>query len=157
MENTHTQKRKGYFALGGVGLLLSIGYTGMSLQMPFGEMSMPGAALFPVVVGILLLVSSLATIWEGLKMEQAELIEMPAGAGRKRLFILIGAMFLYFLALPWLGFFISSVLFATVLMRTLSERGYARILVYSLIMAFAIYGVFVYLLKVPMPRGVLGF
>jgi hypothetical protein len=157
MENTHIQKRKGYFALGGAGLLLSIGYTGMSLQMPFGEMSMPGAALFPIVVGVLLLVSSLSTIWEGLKMEQAELVEIPTGAGRKRLLILIGAMFLYFIALSWLGFIISSVLFTVVLMRTLSDSGYTRILVYSLIMSFAIYGGFVYLLKVPMPRGVLGF
>ena len=157
MESTHIQKRKGYFALGGAGLLLSIGYTGMSLQMPFGEMSMPGAALFPVVVGVLLLVASLSTIWEGLKMEQAELVEVPTGAGRKRLLILIGAMLFYFIALSWLGFIISSVLFAAVLMRTLSDRSYPRIFAYSLIMAVAIYGVFVYLLKVPMPRGVLGF
>jgi hypothetical protein len=90
-------------------------------------------------------------------MEQAELVEIPTGAGRKRLLILIGAMFLYFIALSWLGFIISSVLFAVVLMRTLSDSGYTRILVYSLIMSFAIYGGFVYLLKVPMPRGVLGF
>jgi putative tricarboxylic transport membrane protein len=151
------QKRNGYFAMGGIGFTLSVGYLGMSFQLPFGKLDQPGAGLFPVVVGVMLMLASLATLWEGWKMQKAELVEVPVGADLRRLLSLVGLLFGYFLLMPWLGHMISSVLFCLLLIRVLSELSWPRVTAYALVMAIMLYAIFVYLLKVPMPRGALGF
>ncbi|MDB5840011.1 MAG: hypothetical protein JWQ23_1963 [Herminiimonas sp.] len=149
-------KRTGYLVMGALGLALSVAYLGMSFQLPFGKVDQPGAGLFPVVVGVMLLLASLATVWEGWKMDSAALVEVPVGTDRKRLLSLIALLFGYFLLMPWLGHFITSVLFCALLIRVLSDLSWPRSLVYGVIMSILVYAIFVYLLKVPMPRGELG-
>jgi putative tricarboxylic transport membrane protein len=149
------QKRKGYLVIGGIGLFFAAGYLGLSFQLPFGQLEQPGAAVFPLIAGVLLLLGSLATMWEGWKMEKAEQVDFPAGADLKRLLSLIGLLLGYFLALPWLGQLIGSMLFCVLLMRVLSGLAWPRIVLYSAVMTGALYAVFIYLLKVPMPRGAL--
>jgi hypothetical protein len=70
---------------------------------------------------------------------------------------MIGLLAAYYFALPWLGQMVSSTLFCVLLMRVLSTISWPRIVAYSLAVSIALYLVFVHLLKVPMPRGVLGF
>ena len=157
MKTTSLQKRNGYLVIGGIGLVLAAGYLGMSFQLPFGQLDQPGAGVFPVIVGLILLLGSLTTMWEGWQLGKAERIDFPADADRNRLLSLIGLMFGYFLAIPWLGQTISCTLFCILLMRVLSDLSWPRIVVYSLAMSIALYVVFVFLLKVPMPRGILVF
>ena len=109
------------------------------------------------VLGITLLAASLTTLWEGWRMDRDERVDAPAGADLRRLLALVGLLAGYVLALPWLGQIIGSTVFCALLMRVLSDLGWTRILVYSLIISVALYGVFVFLLKVPMPRGMLVF
>jgi putative tricarboxylic transport membrane protein len=157
MKTSFVQKRKAYLAVGGIGLLLAAGYLGMAIQLPFGQLDQPGAGVFPIVIGALLMLASLATVGEGWRMERTEQVELPGGEDRKRLLSLIALLFGYFLALPWLGQIISSTLFCVLLVRLLSELTWWRVVAYSLLMSIAVYAVFVYLLKVPMPRGILIF
>ena len=154
MKTAAFQKRKGYLVMGGCGLLAAAVYLGLSFQLPFGEMDQPGAAIFPALVGIILAVASFATLREGWWMDRAEEIDLPMGVDIRRLLILIGLLLGYFLALPWLGQIISSLLFCTLLMRVLSRLGWTRIVAYSLTISITLYAVFVVLLKVPMPRGI---
>lgn len=157
MKTGSIRKRTGYIWTGGAGLLFAAGYLGLALKLPFGQMDQTGAAVFPVIVGLIMIVASVAAVWEGLKMAPSEQIDVPVGAGRWRVLGLVALMLGYFIAMPWLGQISSSVLFCALLMRMLSELGWLRIAVYSLLISAALYGVFVLLLKVPMPRGVLGF
>lgn len=157
MKTNAFQKRKGYLMIGGAGLLGSALYLGLSFQFPFGEMDQPGAAVFPIMVGTLLVVASLAVLWEGWRMDRAEEVGVPAGADAGRLLILIGLLFGYLLALPYLGQIVGSLLFCTVLVRVLSPLGWARTVAYSLVISIGLYAVFVVLLQVPMPRGIWNF
>ena len=157
MKTTAWQKRNAYLVMGGLGLFFAAGYLGMSFQLPFGRLDQPGAGVFPVMVGVMLLLASLTTMWEGWQLDKAEPIDLPAGADRKRLLNLIGLLLGYFLALPWLGQILSSTVFCILLMRVLSDLRWPRIVAYSLVMSIALYVVFVFLLKVPLPRGTLGF
>ena len=157
MKKPSFQKRNGYLVMGGIGLFFAAGYLGMSFQLPFGKIDRPGAGLFPVIVGVMLMLASLTTMWEGWQLDKAEQVDLPAGAARKRLLSLISLLFGYFLALPWLGQIISSTLFCALLLRVLSHLRWPRIVAYSLAMSIALYVVFVSLLKVPMPRGMLAF
>ncbi len=156
MKTTALQKSKACLVLGGIGLVLAVGYLWMSFKLPFGKLDQPGAALFPVVCGAVWAAASLITLWEGWKMNRAEHIEMPAaGPDRKRLLSTIGLLLGYFLLLPLLGQIVTSTLFCTLLFRVLSKISWLRVVVYSLIMSVALNFVFIFTFKIPMPRGLL--
>lgn len=150
-------KRRGYLVIGGAGLFLSIGYLGLSFQLPFGRLDQPGAGVFPVIVAVLVAASSLMTMVEGWRMSADETVDLPAGEGRSRLLGLLGLMLGYFLVLPWLGQILSSILFSAFMIRLLSKLSWPRAAAYAVIMALSLYAFFVLVLKVPMPRGILSF
>ena len=155
MKTTTVQKSRACLLLGGSGLVLAVGYLWMAFKLPFGTLDQPGAALFPVVVGIVWAAASLITLREGWKMNRAEQIEMPAGPDRKRLLGTIGLLLGYFLLLPVLGQIVTSTLFCTLLFRVLSKISWTRVIVYSLLMSAALNVVFIFTFKIPMPRGLL--
>ncbi|PVE22201.1 hypothetical protein DC522_22615 [Microvirga sp. KLBC 81] len=155
MMSASLQKRKGYLTIGGIGTFLATGYLGMALQLPLGQLEQPGAAVFPLIAGALFLLGSLATLWEGWMMDPAERIAVPAGMNLVRLLSLVGLLLGYFIVLPWAGQLISSAVFCALLMRVLSNLPWPRIAVYSVMITGALYVVFIYLLKVPLPRGML--
>lgn len=152
-------KGKGYLAIGGVGLALAGAYLAAAVRLPFGEMERPGAAVFPVIVGIVLAVASLAAIWEGWSTDAAERVEVPGGEGLARIMGLVGALLAYMLLLPWLGQLLAAFAFCVALMRVLAANeapvSWVRIVGAAALLSTAIYIVFVHLLSVPMPRGVL--
>jgi len=155
MENHTFAKWKGYILMGAAGILLSAGYLWEAMQLPFGRPDQPGAGLFPVVVGAILLLASLATIWEGVRMERAEEVDFPAGTDLYRLLKLIAYLFGYFVLLPLLGFPLASVVFCTFLIHALSDVSWLRCAVYAILMSASATYLFVHLLNVPLPRGIL--
>ncbi len=156
MEPLEYSKGTAYLIVGGTGLLVSIGYLIMALQLPFGRLDQPGAGVFPVFVGAVLALASLVTIQEGWSSSRRAVIEFPAGADRLRVISLVALLFGFFFALPWLGQLISSILFCALLIRILAKLSWARILTYAVVLAVLVDVVFEILLKVPLPRGVLG-
>jgi putative tricarboxylic transport membrane protein len=157
MTDHSISKRTAYLSTGGLGILLSAGYLAMATQLPLGEMDAPGAGLFPVLVGAIMCFASLATVWEGWKTPHADGIELPVGQDRTRLFKLIVLLALYFTAMPWLGYSLSSWAFALLLMRLLSTLSWWRCGAYAALMTGVIYFCFIYLLKVPMPSFAISF
>lgn len=157
MNTVTTQKRKGYVVIGCGGLLLAAGYFAMSLNLPFGQIDRPGAAIFPLLVSILLMIASLATVWEGWKAATTATAEFPAGADRWRLLGMVAILTAYVIILPWLGQLLGGMLFCLALMRLLSHLSWPRIFAWSSTLSLAVYMVFVILLRVPMPRGILAF
>lgn len=156
MSTARLQKRKAYLAVGWLGLLFSVGYLALSSQLPFGQRDQPGAAVFPMLVGAILALASVGALHEAWQMDPAEHIELPAGDDRRRLFGLIAALLGYIVLLPWLGQAPTAVLFFVALMRVLSDYSWPRVIAYALLMSLGVYVVFVWLLKVPMPAGLLG-
>jgi len=157
MTGSSISKRTAYLSTGGLGLVLSAGYLAMATQLPLGEMDAPGAGLFPVLVGAIMCFASLATVWEGWKTMRSEDIELPVGKDLSRLFKLIVLLALYFTAMPWLGYSLSSWAFALLLMRLLSTLSWWRCGAYAALMTGVIYFCFIYLLKVPMPSFAISF
>ncbi len=149
------RKRDGYLTVGGIGLAVAAGYLAMSFRLPFGRLDSPGAGVFPILVGLLTISASLITLWEGWRMDRADGVDLPAGTDLKRVLALVGLLFGYLVALPWLGQLPTSLVFCALLMRLLSTLGWLRIGSYSAAMCGAVYAVFVALLKVPLPPGAL--
>ncbi|GGE38200.1 hypothetical protein GCM10007276_14500 [Agaricicola taiwanensis] len=148
------QKRRSYLVIGGVGIFLAAGYLSLSLQLPMGHLNSPGAAIFPLIAGSLLLIGSISAVWEGWRMEPTETAELPIGDDLWRLLALIAALIGYLIALSWLGQLIASILFCIVLMKMLSKLSLVGIVIRSVIMMVPVYYIFVHLLGLPMPRGI---
>jgi hypothetical protein len=150
-------KKKSYMWTGLFGLLLSVGYLHVSLDLPMGALDEPGAGLFPILVSAIMAFASAAAMWEGYKAPTTEAIEIPTGSDSARLLKLVLLLSAYFVAIPWLGYSVSSLIFCILLIRLLSDTNWVRSILYSIIMTAAVYIVFIYFLKVPMPSMALQF
>lgn len=76
-----------------------------------------------------------------------------SGPALFRATLLIGA---YYFSFPYLGLFASSLLFFIVFMLVEGYRNYKVAIPVAFLSAFLFAFVFEYLLKIPMPRGILG-
>jgi putative tricarboxylic transport membrane protein len=150
-------KKKSYMWTGLFGLILSAGYLHMSLDLPMGALDEPGAGLFPILVAAVMAFASAAAMWEGHRSSTSEAIELPTGSDHARLMKLVLLLSGYFVAIPWLGYSASSFIFCIALIRLLSDTAWIRCVLYSFVMTAAVYLVFIYLLKVPMPTMALEF
>jgi putative tricarboxylic transport membrane protein len=149
-------RSQGYIGAGLVGILLSAGYFHMTLALPMGEMDQPGAGVFPLLVAGVLFVASISALWEGWRRRaNSEALDLPQGDDRIRLLKLVVLLLVYFLAIPWVGFSLGSVIFCMLLIRLLSELSWLRSAVYAVLMTAAIYLIFITVLKVSMPAGIL--
>lgn len=149
-------RSQGYIGAGIVGILLSSGYLHMTLDLPMGEMDQPGAGVFPLLIAAILFVASLSAVLEGWRNRANSLtLELPKGNDRSRLLKLVGLLLIYFLAIPWAGFSLSSILFCMTLIRLISDLSWQRCVLYAFLMAVAIHFIFITILKVPMPPGVI--
>ncbi len=149
-------RSKGYIGAGIVGVLLSSGYLHMTLELPMGEMDQPGAGVFPVLVAAILFVTSVSALWEGWqRRENSPALDLPKGSDRIRLLKMIGLLLIYFLAIPWAGFSLSSILFCILLIRLLSTLSWKQSGLYAFLMTATLHLIFITALKVPMPAGIL--
>lgn len=154
MQSVHWSRSKGYIVVGAIGICLSVLYLALSFQMPMGRVRQPGAGVFPVISGFLLLLGSVSALWEGMKQRKSEQVELPAGSDLLRLLAVLGGVLGYLILLPVLGQLISSTLFCFVLIRALSNLSIWRVMLYAVLMAGAAYLLFVRFLMLPMPVGI---
>jgi putative tricarboxylic transport membrane protein len=154
MQSVNWSRSKGYIVVGAIGICLSVLYLALSFQMPMGRVRQPGAGVFPVISGFLLLLGSVSALWEGMKQRNSEKVELPAGSDLLRLLAVLGGVLGYLILLPVLGQLISSTLFCFVLIRALSSLSIWRVMLYAVLMAGAAYLLFVRILMLPMPGGI---
>jgi hypothetical protein len=154
MQSVNWSRSKGYIVVGAIGICLSVLYLALSFQMPMGRVRQPGAGVFPVISGFLLLLGSVSALWEGMKQRNSEKVELPAGSDLWRLLTVLGGVLGYLILLPVLGQLISSTLFCFVLIRALSSLRIWRVMLYAVLMAGAAYVLFVRILMLPMPAGI---
>jgi putative tricarboxylic transport membrane protein len=154
MQSVNWSRSKGYIVVGAIGICLSVLYLALSFQMPMGRVRQPGAGVFPVISGFLLLLGSVSALWEGMKQRNSEKVELPAGSDLLRLLAVLGGVLGYLILLPVLGQLISSTLFCFVLIRALSSLSIWRVMLYAVLMSGAAYVLFVRILMLPMPVGI---
>jgi putative tricarboxylic transport membrane protein len=150
--------RRGRLIAGLVGLVLSLGY---GLQawttLPMGTRSQPGAAVFPLIVAVLMTVSSLVILFEDMKSLDSEEgpLGLPSGAGLHRLLGVIASLVGYVVIAYLVGHLIASVLLSLALVHLIKPGSWVRTVVIGLAISLSAYGVFVSMLGVPLPGGVL--
>jgi hypothetical protein len=148
--------------VGVLALLLAAVYAVDAWQtLSMGRWHKPGAAIFPLAVGLLLTISAISVLLErhgGAGDPMPATFSLPAGSDLKRLLMVLAAFAIYFLAMPLVGNMIASALFLFTTMWLLSDnpgKSPLRLAIYAAVGALVFELFFVRLLKVQMPAGML--
>ena len=141
-------------------LLAAVYVTNTWQTLSLGRWHKPGAAIFPIAVGVLLAISAISVLLErhgGAGKDEPATISLPAGADLRRLLLLLAAFAIYFLVMPVMGNMVASALFLLASMWLLSDdpqRSIFRLAIYAVAIAVSFELFFVRLLKVQTPAGV---
>lgn len=150
------QLRGARILFGIVSLMVAVGYLVMALGMPQGSRAQPGPGMWPVAVGAAWLVISLIVILEAALSSQVEgALDLPIGVYRRDAIIFFAATVAYVILMPLLGQYISSSLYCITLVKSLSRLPWWRVLVYALVMALGVSWVFLNLLQIRLPEGLI--
>jgi putative tricarboxylic transport membrane protein len=165
-------KRGAHVKLGSIvfaGLILAIGlvFEIMALNMPRGRLSYPGPGLFPMIIGIFLIVTALGCFLQEILSRKKRSAgpsasplpnqdsAPPDGRNVKKTFQLMASLIGYTLVLNTLGFVISICAFLVIAIRIFGYRRWFPALAMAIVIAGISYVSFVLWLKVPLPLGIL--
>ena len=136
-------------------LLVAAGvYLTLALRLPFGAAARPGAGFYPVIVAVFAIVVALAataSVFRRAPRAEAEAVALDAAA-RRRVVISVGALAVFCLVLPWVGYPAAAFAFVAVVLRYLGARWTTALLTGALSSAGS-YVLFAVLLDVPLPHG----
>ena len=132
----------------------------LSLRMPIGTFRMAGTGMFPLILGILLMLLSgifVLRIYfkgKGAPLEQEAVVKNPRSA--KQLVFFLGTMVLATLLFNRLGYPLVSFLLMLGLLRILGMKRWGLNILISVVTALGSYFLFVQWLNIPMPKGWIG-
>lgn len=139
----------------GLSILMSI----LSLEYPYMDRLGPGPAFFPVWLGIITGVLSVAlfiqTTW-GNSAVSATPFPFPDRKGVSRIMAILIALVGCLILLDLLGFRISLFLFLLFLPLALGVRNWWGTLLFASVGSFGVFHLFYYWLKVILPIGIFG-
>ena len=131
-----------------------------SIEYPFGNFQMPGAAVFPILAASLLIIISGAIVISSLlKAKGARGPSVSAPPSRKafgRVVIGVGALLAYRYLLSLIGFAPACFLFILLLAKALGRYSWKTSLLFSVVTAVVCYYLFQIFLKIPTPGGIFG-
>jgi hypothetical protein len=146
---------------GGIGILLfGLLTVFLSLKMPLGTFRAAGPGLFPLCLGLLLVVlSAVFTSAAAMRLRQDGKREGKTPEGRGSLKPVLGFMAVIAFAagvLEHIGYAPTACLLVMALLQVLSGRSWRRNLLISLAAGAVSHVLFVKWLQIPFPQGVLG-
>ncbi len=148
-------------ALGGIVIFLFGAVTTfLSLKMPIGTFRMAGTGMFPLCLGILLMILSGIFVLRLLLQEKKIPVKKESiveiSGSRKSMIFFLGTMALATLLFNQLGYPLISFLLMLGLLRILEMKRWALNILLSFMMAVACYFLFVQWLQIPLPKGFIG-
>jgi len=146
--------------VGAVIFLFGLITTALSLNMPIGTFRVAGTGMFPLILGILLMILSGAFVskifFQGKDKAVTQEASIESSASRRSLILFLGTMVLVTLLFNKLGYSLSAFLLMLALLRVLGMKRWTLTLPLSLMTAVVCYFLFVQWLKIPLPKGWIG-
>ncbi len=133
-----------------------------SLQHGFGKTGVPGAGFLPLITGFILIFLSLILLISALgnKKKEMGVIErekfFPERDSPKKILFALIALFAYGISLGYAGYFLTTFLFMLFISRLIEPRRWRTVFILALSTAILSYLIFVALLEIPLPQGILG-
>ena len=143
-----------------VGLGLGFLFLIASLREGLFRKGVPGPGFLPFITALILMGLSLMVFFPALgkKRGAGETVEkfFPEKDSFKKIFLGLGALFLYGISLEYLGYIVTTVLFLAFTFRLMEKEKWKGPLLFAVSTAFLTYLLFVVLLEVQLPKGILG-
>jgi putative tricarboxylic transport membrane protein len=140
---------------GGALFALSLVICGLSLKLEVGRPNHPGPGFYPLVCGAALGVFALLIMLQALGARPAAVRFWKAGANRRRIAAAFAIILLYALMLEPCGFVATTLVFFILISRFVSGHGWKNAAAFSAIATIGIYAVFRFLLRAPLPEGLI--
>jgi putative tricarboxylic transport membrane protein len=139
-------------------LLALAGYIFLAASaLPFGTARVPQTAFFPKALAVLLAILSLVVLVQTLTGAKTTFDTEKIGvAGWFRIGASLASLTGFALVLERLGFLLSTFLLMVCLLRAIETQSWSKIIAIALVTSLVTYGLFAWLLGVPLPSGVLG-
>jgi putative tricarboxylic transport membrane protein len=132
----------------------------LSLRMNIGTFRNAGTGMFPLVLGVLLMILSglfiLRIFFQNKKAPAMKESVVEISESRKQVILFLGTMALATLFFDRLGYLLSSFLLMLGLLRILGLRRWGLNILISVVTAVGCYFLFVKWLDIPMPKGWIG-
>ena len=136
-------------------LLVGVWICFEALQVPVGNLRMPGAGFFPLVLGVTL--SALAIILFGTEWVSRDAGSTRIWPDRPEVLYVMGILVLAVWLFDRAGFLLAMSVFLVVSIKVLGRGRWLTALVTAVIGSVTSYWVFVRLLQISLPSGILGF
>ena len=126
-------------------------------RLNFGNFRVPQTGFFPKILIGLLLVLALVLLAQAMREPENERVaaQIPA-EGWFRIGSTLATLVGFALVLERLGFLLSTFLLMVLLLRAIEAPRWPKVVVVALVTALVSYGLFAWLLGVPLPTGALG-
>lgn len=145
--------KKGNFVLAALCILLGICVISISATYPTAESygtGVPGPGLWPMVISVIMIACSLLMLYRSLKMKPEKNTPIQlTGSGPMRAYISMAILVAYLVLLEPLGFIIATTALEFIFIKWFSKRGVAVSLIIAVVVTAVIYGVFQFVLNVP--------
>jgi len=141
-------------------ILLGIGICTKSIQMNLWVPAGPGSGLVPFMAGLIigwLGLFQFISLWSKRSERGPERRFVESPIARKRIIFLLLGFCGMALLLPILGFLFAAMLVTSFLLIVIEPKKILKRIAIAVISCFAVYTLFVTLLRVELPRGFLGF
>ncbi len=147
------QRRGWLIAIGAAGCALAVAYTTYGMAtLRLGTLSRPGAGIFPIAVGAILLLTGAMLVAHARTIPASERVDVPEGASRVRALTLIGLFIAYAVLLPTLGFITSTFAFLLLASRSIGGASWLRCAVLAAAVSAGAFWLFANQLHVSLPR-----
>jgi hypothetical protein len=117
----------------------------------------PGSGFLPFWLGVALAALAVLLLAQAARRQDPGPAWLPEGAGLRRLLAVLAATVAFVAAMKPVGMILGTVLFLVVVLRFIERQGWPATLGIALATTGLNYLVFTYWLRVPFPRGPLGF
>ncbi len=131
----------------------------LSLRMPIGTFRMGGTGLFPLCLGIILMILSgvfILTIFFQGREGRVKKASIESSGSPMQLILFLGTMVLAALFFNRLGYPLTSLFLILGLLRILGMKRWGLNILISVVTAVGSYFLFVQWLNIPMPKGWIG-
>lgn len=163
---------QGRLVMGAVGVLCALIYLNEIRGMRLGTAADPGPALFPLVLGIAFAAVGLTIVVTEIVSQRVRTRDASHLAGgtpatqpadgtrekwrdKRELLLLIGLFVTYAILLPHLGHFVATLLFCLVFLRSVGRLSWIRVAVWSTVFSVSVHVLFVGILGVRLPIGLI--
>ncbi len=145
--------KKGNLVLAALCILLGIGIIAVSLTYPTAESygtGVPGPGLWPMAISIVMIACSLIMLYRTWKMTPEKNTDIVlTGQGARRAYISMAILIAYVILLEPVGFIVTTTVLEFIFIKWFSKRSVLVSLIISVAVTAVIYGVFQYVLNVP--------